>query len=44
MTIIYRDEVGIVSEDVDSFGIDFLDGKATFNDKEIDVSAIICIN
>ena len=32
MTITFCDEIGIVMVEVDSFGVNFLDGKAFFSD------------
>lgn len=40
MIIVYSDEIGIVVEEVDEYGITFSDGKAYFNDNIVDVSAI----
>lgn len=40
MTIFYSDEIGIVSEKVDEYGIDFCDGYAYFNDKKISVNDV----
>ena len=41
MFIIYRDELGIVSEEVDEYGVSFCGGVAYVNDKKIPVEAII---
>lgn len=41
MVITYRDNLGIVAEEIDEYGISFCDGKIYFNDKVIDISAII---
>ena len=42
MVITYRNNlVGIVIEEIDEYGISFCDGKVYFNDKVIDISAII---
>ena len=43
MEITYRDEVGTVTETVDSDGVSFCDGKAYFNDKAIEMTALISI-
>lgn len=43
MTITYCDDLGIVSEKVDEFGVSFCEGKAHFNDKKIDVDNIVSI-
>lgn len=40
MIIIYSDEIGIVVEEIDEYGISFTDGKAYFNDRVIDINAI----
>ena len=40
MFIIYRDELGIVGETINEYGIDILDGIAHFNDKKIPVNNI----
>lgn len=40
MTIYYSDNLGIVSEDIDEYGISFVDGYAIFNDSKIEISAI----
>lgn len=37
MIIIYRDEVGYITEQVDEYGVSFYNGKAVFNDKEVDI-------
>ena len=37
MIIIYRDEIGYVTEQVDEYGVSFYNGKAVFNDKEVDI-------
>ena len=41
MIITYRDNLGIVTEEIDEYGTSFCDGKVYFNDKVIDISAII---
>lgn len=41
MVITYRDNLGIVTEKIDEYGISFCDGKVYFNDKIIDISMII---
>ena len=41
--IAYRDEIGIVTEILDKDGVSFSDGKAYFNDKVIDMIALVCI-
>ena len=41
MIITYRDNLGIVAEEIDEYGISFCDDKVYFNDKIIDISAII---
>ncbi len=38
--ITYSDELGIVLEKIDEYGITFTSGKAYFNDKEIEINAI----
>lgn len=43
MTITYRDNLGIVAEKVDEFGVSFCEGKAYFNDKKVDVSSLVSI-
>ena len=43
MTVEYRDELGVVMEEVDKDGISFLEGKAYFNDKIIDMSSLVSI-
>lgn len=40
MTIIYADEIGIVSEIVDEYGLDFCDGYVYFNDKKVSVNDV----
>lgn len=40
MIVVYRDELGIVEEKVDEDGIDFLNGNAYFNDKQIPVKDV----
>ena len=37
MIIIYRDEIGYITEQVDEYGVSFNNGKAVFNDKEVDI-------
>lgn len=41
MVITYRDNLEIVAEKIDEYGISFCNGKVYFNDKIIDISAII---
>lgn len=43
MTITYRDDLGIVAEKVDEFGVSFCEGKAYFNDKTVDISKLVII-
>ena len=43
MTVEYRDELGVVMEEIDKDGISFLDGKAYFNDKVIDMSSLVFV-
>ena len=43
MGITYRDEVGIITETVDSNGVSFCDGKAYFNDKVINMDSLVSI-
>jgi len=43
MTVEYRDELGVVTEEVDKDGISFLEGKAYFNDKVIDISSLVFV-
>lgn len=40
MIIIYRDEIGYITEQVDEYGVSFYNGKAIFNDKEVDIFLI----
>ena len=40
MIIIYRDEIGYITEQVDEYGVSFYNGKAIFNDKEVDISLV----
>lgn len=40
MTIIYHDDLGLVTEKVDKYGITFYDGKAHFNDKHIPLNQL----
>lgn len=40
MKITYRDEIGYVTEQVDEYGVSFYNGKAVFNDKEVDISLV----
>lgn len=40
MIVVYRDELGVVEEKVDEDGIDFLNGNAYFNDKQIPMKDI----
>lgn len=44
LKISYRDELGIVIEEVDEYGVSFADGKAYFNDKTIPMEYVIAIN
>lgn len=44
LMISYRDELGVVIEEVDEYGVSFVDGKAYFNDKTIPMGNIIGIN
>ena len=37
MIIIYRDEIGYITEQVDEYGVSLYNGKAIFNDNEIDI-------
>ena len=39
--IIYNDELGLIAEKVDMYGIQFLEGKAIFNENKIDMNRII---
>ena len=41
MIIVYCDDIGIVVEEVDEFGISLSGGKVYFNDKIIDISSIM---
>ena len=43
MVVEYRDELGVVREEIDENGVSFLDGKAYFNDKVIDMNALVQI-
>lgn len=43
MQIEYRDEIGIVTETVDEDGVSFCDGKAYFNDKTVEITALVSI-
>ncbi len=43
ITIIYRDEIGLIEEKVDCYGVECLEGKAVFNDKKIDMENIVRI-
>lgn len=43
LTIIYRNELGLIEEQVDMYGIEFSEGIAVFNDKKIDVNNILRI-
>ena len=43
MLIAYQDEIGIVTETVDENGVSFCDGKAYFNDKVVEMTALISI-
>lgn len=43
MLIAYQDEIGIVTETIDENGVSFCDGKAYFNDKAIEMTALISI-
>ena len=40
MIVVYRDELGVVEEKVDEDGIDFLNGNAYFNDKQMPMKDI----
>ena len=40
MFITYRDEIGYVIEQVDEYGVSFYNGKAVFNDKEVDICLV----
>jgi len=40
MIVVYRDELGVVEEKVNEDGIDFLNGNAYFNDKQIPVKDV----
>lgn len=44
MKIAYRDELGVIIETIDEYGISFVNGKAYFNDKVIPMDSIIGIN
>jgi len=44
LKISYRDELGIVIEEVDEYGVSFADGKAYFNDKTIPMEYVVAIN
>ena len=41
MYVVYRDELGYVTEEVDEYGVSFCDGMAYINDKKIPVSALM---
>lgn len=43
MQIIYQDEIGIIAETIDENGVSFCDGKAYFNDKVVEMTALISI-
>lgn len=43
MVISYRDNLGVVVEKVDEYGVDFSDGFVFFNDKKIEVSTLVCV-
>lgn len=43
ITIIYRDELGLIEEAVDMYGIEFLEGQAIFNDQKINIENIVSI-
>ena len=43
MIITYQDEIGILREEIDKYGVSFSDGKAYFNDKAIDMTSLISI-
>ena len=43
MLIAYQDEIGIVTETIDENGVSFCDGKAYFNDKVVEMTALISI-
>ena len=44
LKISYRDELGIVIEEVDEYGVSFADGKAYFNDRAIPMEYVVAIN
>jgi hypothetical protein len=41
MIIVYHNDIGLVVEEVDEFGISFSGGKVYFNNKIIDISSIM---
>ena len=43
MYISYRDNLGVVVEKIDEYGVTFVDGIVYFNDKKIDVNALVSI-
>lgn len=43
MVVEYRDELGVIREEIDDNGISFLEGKAYFNDKVIDMGSLVSI-
>lgn len=43
MIIEYRDELGVVIEEIDEYGISFVDDTVYFNDKKVNVKALIAI-
>ena len=43
MYVVYRDELGYVSEKVDEYGISICDGKAYINDKIIPITSLVGI-
>lgn len=40
MKIVYADEVGVVVEEVDVYGVSFVDNVAYFNDRKIETKYI----
>lgn len=44
LMISYRDELGMVIEEIDEYGVSFADGKAYFNDKAIPMEYVVAIN
>lgn len=43
MMIEYRDELGVVIEEVDEYGVSFVGDTVYFNDKKVNVKALIAI-